>query len=491
MARAMRVAWAAALLVLPAAGGAPPAAAATPPGAAGVVTPTAPTAAEPDTLWLGLEEALRIAARRSPALARARNQVTAAEADVRQGWGAFLPQARADVWLHGSTSRILTGQNEFGQPVRREHPLEYESSSAGQGVSLSLPLLDGGRRLQELAAARAGADAAAAAEVAEAARVRGALSRLYWRAVRAQQLIALEQRLLDSRRQQLAAAEQLLAVAGAAPEDVLGARAELARQELQVQRAGGEARKARLALREALGLAGAAEPFPADALPPAFAPDHAADALVAAALAESPRVRQREAQLAVARSRAGAMRAQRWPTLSLSAGLRRGMSLQSFDALRELNPRDRTLSFGLSAGLPLFSGFQLGAAAERAALARADAEHEAAATRLAVEREVRGALIDLEQAYGALRLAELSAALSLERLEMGRERYRLGAIPFTVLQEVADRGAAAERELVEVRFAFQEALLLLEERVGRELAPARGSGAGAGAARRTGAPGER
>ena len=147
------------------------------------------------------------------------------------------------------------------------------------------------------------------------------------------------------------------------------------------------------------------------------------------------------------------------------------MSLSSYGALFELNPQNRTLSFGLRASLPLFTRFETSLAIARAEAAADDARHELRAARLALEREVRAALADYRNAYRSLELAERAAELSAERLRMAQERYRLGALSFTELQAVQDRAAAAEREALGARFEAARALVALEERLGRPLRP--------------------
>jgi outer membrane protein TolC len=95
--------------------------------------------------------------------------------------------------------------------------------------------------------------------------------------------------------------------------------------------------------------------------------------------------------------------------------------------------------------------------------------HDLRGAGLAVQRDVRQAAIDLLHAFRSLRLAEQNAELSRERQELTQEQYRLGGITFTELQNVIDRTAQAERQALEARFAFINARLVLEERLGAPL----------------------
>ena len=186
----------------------------------------------------------------------------------------------------------MTGEDDFGQPRRLDDPITFTRSSAGQGLGASLPLFDGLARFHELGAARAEARAATARLEAEGLRLDAEVALRFYDALRAARVVALEERLLVSARERLAATEAMLRVARSHPEDVLGARVDVARQEQVLERARGEAEKARLALAELLGVGGDVA-FQPDGEPPPL-PDPAglsADSLVAAALAAAPRLR--------------------------------------------------------------------------------------------------------------------------------------------------------------------------------------------------------
>lgn len=79
-------------------------------------------------------------------------------------------------------------------------------------------------------------------------------SRAYYRPVRADRLIELQEQLLAAARERLAATERMLRVVAADQVDVLGAQVEVATQEQAVQTARGELRKPQLALGEVMGV---------------------------------------------------------------------------------------------------------------------------------------------------------------------------------------------------------------------------------------------
>jgi outer membrane protein TolC len=199
---------------------------------------------------LSIDDAVKNARANNPAFQKTLNDIEVAEADVRQRWGSFLPSISADVRFNGFNSSRLTGEDDFGQPVRLPDALDIKGSSAQQGVGLSMTLFDGGGVVRELKAARAQVAASNARVAGEALRLTGEVTRQYYRSLRASKLIDVEKQLLASAQERLQRTEQLLRVAGSSPVDVLGARAEVASQEQALARAEAEAQKELLLLQE-------------------------------------------------------------------------------------------------------------------------------------------------------------------------------------------------------------------------------------------------
>jgi outer membrane protein TolC len=411
-----------------------------------------------------------VARENNPSYRRVLNDALVAEAEVRRSVGALLPSLNAQLDFSGFSSSRVTGENDYGQPVKLPAAVEFKGSQARQGINLGMTLFDGGATIREIGASRAAANAIDARIRAEAARLTGDVTRQYYAALRASRLIAVEKQLLASAQERLERTERLLRVAGSSPVDVLGARAEVASQEQQVARAENEARKQALALQEIMGVAGDVDFQLASDLPAIIDPARISrDAVLAGALANSPQVHQADAAAKAAEKRASAASAARYPTLSANAGFGRSMSLSSYDAMFELNPQNRAFNFGISASVPIFNNFRTSLQIAQAHYAEEDAREDAREMRLRVERQVRSALLDLENSHKLLQLAETRAALSRERLELAQEQYRNGAMTFTDLQNVIDRTAAAEREVVDARFGYATARAYLEEYAGTQL----------------------
>jgi len=421
---------------------------------------------------LTLADAIVIARERNPEYLQAVNSYRAQGAQVRAGWGAFMPSLTLRMSTSGYDQRTVTGQDTVGRPIRIDPAVTFQQSSSNQSLSAGITLFDGFSNLHSLRAARANQDAADAARWATRSRVDAETTRRFYEALRTSQLIALEERLLASAREQRDNTDRLFRAAAANQEDLLGAEADVANAELQLARATGDADKAVLSLREELGLS---EPVTLEVvgeLPPAWDPTAlSADSLVALALTDHPQI-ERLAQAAdAAHLRATSTRGARWPTVQLGASLSRSIGLQSYQALFDLNPKNRTLSFSMSVDLPLFTGFQTSARVAAADADARNADESLRAGQLALEGDVRAAVIDVQNAYQALRLAERGSALSSERLRLARERYAIGAISFANLQILIDRASQDERQLTNARYAFAEAVVALEERAGRPVRP--------------------
>jgi outer membrane protein TolC len=419
---------------------------------------------------LSLDEALRVAEQNNPDYRSVQTGVRDASARERESMGAFLPQLSTSLSFAGTMSARRVGEDEFGNPLPAGEVRESTRSSTGHGARLGIPLYERGRT-SEVKATRADSRAAGSAVLVERGRVRAEVKRRYQDAVRAERLIELEEQLLASARERLDATQRLFRIAAQGMVEVLGAEVEVARQEQAVDQARGDARKAKLALGEVMGTLDVEEAKlttgPMEVFDPASL---GADSLVTLAVRGHPRLAEAASDVAAAGYRVSVARGQRWPKLDASLDYGRSSLRQDYDAFSDFanpfNPFDRDLSFGFSVSLPIFDQFRTSTQVAQADAARTRAQESLRATRLAVEREVRSALIDLQNTFRSSQRSEHAAKLSRDRLEMAREQYRLGAISFTELQQVVDRTAEAERDALRARFEFAIALATLEERVG-------------------------
>ncbi|MFQ5703304.1 MAG: TolC family protein [Gemmatimonadales bacterium] len=421
---------------------------------------------------LTLEDALEIARERNPAYRKAIVQADASGADVTAGVGQFLPNVNGSLNFNGSTRTVFTGTDDFGRAVETQTSRTFRSSSSSQGVTSNLTLFDGLQNVNNLRAARAGARATRAGVGVEAARMEADVKRRFYGLVQAQDLVAIEERMLAARNRELSATERLFRVASRTQVDVLGAQVSVSRQEAALETARGTARKNRLLLAEGIGLEGGVSFEAQGTLPEVFDPSLLdADELVTYALQHNPRVEQAIANVRQQDFAASAARGQRWPTLGANVGFNRSLSQDGYGGLFELDPRDRAFSFGFSVSIPVFTRFQTSQAIARASANEHAADEDLRAVRLEVERMVRSAVIDVENSYRQVQLADRSAELGRQRLAMAQQQYQVGSIDFTQLQQIVTTSASDERDALTARLNWANALTALEELVRRTVTP--------------------
>ena len=421
---------------------------------------------------LTLEEALVLAQRNNPAYRRVLVQAEASEANVMAGIGGLLPNLTANLGFNGSSRTVFTGTDDFGRSVELDQASTFKSSSSSQSLSSNVTVFDGFRNLNILRGSREGASAAAAGVDAESARLEAEIKRRFYQVLQAQRLIEIEEQLLDVRVRDLEATERLFRVAARTQVDVLGARVEVSRQEQALEAARGSARAYQLLLSEWIGLDDAGGYQVTGTLPDVFDPSELdADALVSQVLSSNPRVLQAMAQAAQATFSAAAAQGTRWPTVSANASFGRSLQNQGYSGMFSLNPRDRGFNFGLNVSVPVFNRFQTSQTIAQAEANEQVAEEDLRATRLQVEREVRSNILEVQNSYRRVQLAERSAQLGRQRLAMAREQYQLGSIDYTQLQLVVTQAATAERDALAARGSWAKALVSLEEAVGMSVRP--------------------
>jgi outer membrane protein TolC len=186
-------------------------------------------------------------------------------------------------------------------------------------------------------------------------------------------------------------------------------------------------------------------------------------ALFAEALGRSPQVLRAEAGV----DRQGALvtsaRSTYMPSLSLSANSSfSGSNRNSYQLFN-----NRSLTLGVQ--WPLFNGFQreLNVARERAALdterARADD------TRREVGSRLEAQLAALRTAEQRVTLSEEILATTRANLQVQLERYRIGSIDITQLNQAQQQLNQAESDAVTARFDYVRAKAEIEAIVGRQM----------------------
>jgi outer membrane protein len=417
---------------------------------------------------LTLEDAIRLARQNNPTYRQSLNDANVASIGVKQGWAAFLPSLSTSMGFNLSSNTSGTGEGDFGQPVENPDPITFRSSGASQGANLNFTFFDGGAMFRRLSEARALERATDAQIVGAAATLEGQVTRDFYAARRTRILVDVELRNLATARTRFEDTQQRFRIAAADQVDLLDAEQSVIRVEQQLATAEASAATALLALRQTIGIDPGLSFELAEVLPEVFDPTGLdADALVAVAVDRSPTVAQNRASLEAQRYAVSAARGNRWPTISGGFGYSRSTSQQGYGAFGDFNPNSRYgWNFGVNVSLPIFQRFSTTAQIAQAEASREDAEYSLRSAQIEVERIVREQLIELERLYRNFETQQRLATLSEQQVTLAEDQYRLGARDFLQLQTIVDNNAEAQRQVVQARFDFVNALITLEQTLG-------------------------
>jgi outer membrane protein TolC len=420
---------------------------------------------------LTLDEAKRIAWTRNPGVRRAVTDLSLAELRQRQARNnVFLPQFGSGLNFSIGRFRRYTAEDFAGEPLAEPYYAEAVSSSTSQRVGISMQLFSVGSWLQ-WGDAKASVHQSEQSMSVEMHRAGAEVERRFYSVLLADDAVRLEERFTNTARERLEAEKGKLAAGVSLPADMLGAEIEVLDQEMRLEQARGEALKARLQLLDALGITEDVELELVGAVPEAFDPATLADdAIVERSLRSSPQIRQAEVALENSRMQQRSARAFRWPSVSGSASYSRNRSTSGSDAFWELNPQNRGYDIGLQVSVPVpILRFNENLNIQSADLSHARVVEEDATTRASLERQVRAALIDLDNAWRSLQSAVRRAELSAERARLAGEQHRHGTITFIEFQQINDAEAQSQRGLVNSRVGFTNARIALEELLGGPL----------------------
>ncbi|HTL67893.1 MAG TPA: TolC family protein [Lacunisphaera sp.] len=407
---------------------------------------------------LSLEDCLKLAAEKQPALVAAQAGVAAAAAAVGEAHAPYYPSLDLNAGYHRWQRRaflpsglVLPG----GHLPGLIGPLDDWTG----GVSSRVTLYDFGERRAGLDAAVARRAAASADAVAAQADVRLSVQTAFYTLAAAEDMQVVAQKNLDRTQRHLRLAEARRQ-SGAVPQaDVLRMQAEVAAADLQVIGARSRVRIATGQLNTAIGrpaetplaiAAPAVAPPPADAIDPAAAADRA--------LAHRPELASAEKRAEAAKAGVAAARAARTPKLRADGSY--GWNDTGF------LPETREWQAGLSIDLPVFDG---GSRAHRLARSRAEQAREESrleAQRLQVRQEVWAAATELDRAWASIAANETAVKASAESLRVVQERYESGAAVITDLLDTQTALARAEASLAGARWDYLAARAAFDRATG-------------------------
>jgi outer membrane protein TolC len=418
-----------------------------------------PATLAPHDTALTIGQAARLAAQQSAGTQAARFRTEQAAARVTQRRADLLPSVSALASDGARTFNTASFGIEFPSPPGQ--PPTFDPNGQVEGPArlwdfrgrVAAPIIDlsafGRVRAAQSAVRASSADADNQADVAASQ-----AASAYLRALRAEgQLLA---RLADS---SLAAellgiaSDQLRAGTGVAL-DVTRAQSQVASTRAQLLTARNERDRARLDLLRSLNLSLDTPLRLSDSLAAPLGgavPDEAT--LVQRALTRRPDLRAAAEQIEAARRQAGAIRAERLPTISAFAD--QGTVGKNTSHL--LN----TYDYGVQVSLPIFDGFRREGRIEEQKAATSELEVRRRDLEAQAAVEVRSALLDLQSAGEQVAAADERVRLAEQELSQARERFRAGVAGNADVITASLSLNGARTASVDARTAYQSARVSL------------------------------
>ncbi len=403
-----------------------------------------------------LDEAVRRALLVQPAMVQAKGDVRNAGAAYRASLGAFLPTVSAS----GSAGRsnVTAIDRTTGLPV----PPRYSYTS---GLSASLDLFTGFRRLFNWRASGANEDAADAGYVTSRYQVILATKQAFYNAIATEELVRVADAQVRRAQQELQIAVDKLRAGSATRSDSLRAAVDLGTARLALLQAQANFATAQATLGRQIGAAADVHAVPDTAMP--ALPD--TTGLRAEVLGQAPAVRQAEAQARSAGAGIWSARSAYLPTLNVSySDNRQGTASPSTSRLLDGGyPETYRWNFGLS--WTLFNGFVREQQQTSAAVSRDVADARAADARLQANAQLTQLLAALTTSSTQINISTAQVAAATEDLRVQQERYRVGAA--TILDLLTSQASLTQAQvnLVQSKFNYVIALASLEALVGRAL----------------------
>ncbi len=415
---------------------------------------SAPLAAQQAPLQVTLAEAVRRALDVQPAVVQARGAVTTAGWQKRAAYGAFLPT----VVLNSSASR-QNARTVGGIGVQID-PGTYTYNT---GLTASLDLFTGFKRLADYKNADATEDAADAGLVNQRYQVTAATHQLFFTALADEELVRVAQAQVDRAKEERQISVNKFQAGAATRSDTLTSTVDLGNAQLALLQAQANLATAQGNLARQIGVDGPVRAVPDSQLP--ALPDTIG--VRATALQQAPAVAQATAQERAASASVWASRSQFWPTLLATYSTSSQGPTKPWDGFDATNKNLNRLQIGLQ--WPLFNGFQREQAVAQSSVNRDIAQAQAADTRRLVGAQLTQYVAATFTAYAQIGITGANVVAAAEALRVQQERYRLGAATLLDLLTAEANLTQAQVNQVQARYNYLIARAQVEALVGHAL----------------------
>lgn len=458
---------------------------------------------------LSLDQAIITARRNNPTFLNIQNGLRTSNAQVRQTYGAMLPQANASF-----RTGYQQGGTQYVQGVAL--PGSSDSYQSFYNIGLSYSIAPSIAFLPR--AARAQRDASEADINSNAELLRAQVTNQYIAALQSEATAAVNDTLVQSAAAQLDLVNAKVRVGAGTIVEVRTAEVALGQAQVAALQAHNQAQLDKLRLFQLMGV-------PADTgakLTTQFSlaqPSFSLDSLIGLAHRVNPDLAARQSRLTASEMQVKVARSQYLPSLFLSTGygaqafgytdseilasqaqaqtastfkscmtndsLRVGAGLkprgcgpgvlapEQLDAIRASNQpfKFNKAPYGLSAtiSLPIFNGYAREANVEQQKVLRDNAANDLRARNLQVNTDVTQAYLTLIAQAKTVELQTQNAAKASEELAAAQERYKVGAATFLDVTVARGTFEKAQIDRVNSIYEYHKAFANLENAVGRPL----------------------
>lgn len=483
----------------------------------GSLLATSLVAQEPRQLTLG--EALEIATRNNPTYLRRANDQAPADWEVREAYGGLLPSVTAS----GSAAYTEAGVQRIGTLDFGAQSTDWYSSNYALALNWTLD----GRTLYAIPSARANRRSVEAGITAARFAMEQQVTLQYMAALRARDGVQVARDQFQRATRNLEIVRTRVSTGSAAGTEATQAEVTLGRAEVALLTAERDYRAERLRLLEQLGTA-IPEGVELVSEFEIFEPGWTAQELIGEAMDRHPSLRSFRAAESAQKAQVRQAQSNYLPSLNLStafsgnalqalnedfvltsvqdqyagrlqscetwnaidAGLSGGLpNYQPQDcsqfayspsigeaalAANETFPFDFTrnpMTVRLQVSIPIFQGFGRQRQLEQAEAMARDAAHDLRAEELRLRTAITQALDDVRSAHRSVEIEERNLTLARQQLEQARQRYAVGNVSILELQDAETSLSTAERDYLNARYSFHQALVVLEAATGRALRP--------------------
>jgi len=406
-----------------------------------------------------LDECIAIAVQQQPSLKAAGAAVDAGHQRVWEAGSNYLPQITA---VYGAARRNSSFSSRTGGPgtgggiTTQSQTFNFYNT----GVGFTQVLFDFGQTLASIRSAQATEQSLQANLSTQRDTVVFNVKQSYFNVLAANRLMGVADETVRQSQKHLEQAQGRYDVGMAPKFDVTNVQVQLAQAELNQVTARNNVAVARETLRDALGLVGPLDFDLVDDFGSRRVPISAEDAL-ALAYDKRPELLSIQAQERSAEEQITFLQRNYLPNVTGNG---------AYNWTGNDYPLQSSWNIGAAVNLSIFNGGLTVAQVAEAKANLSNLKFNEDVLRLNIALEVRQAVINLEQAAEAIRVAEKGLQQARENLDLAEGRYKTGVGNIIELTDAQTSLTSAEANYVKALYAYQTAVAAVEKATTQKLA---------------------